>query len=102
MGYGVVFAPEARAQLISIYRHLAGAAGPARALAFSESIVEYCESFTTFPNRGTPRNDLRPGLRTVGFRKRVTIAFTVSRTTITILGVFYGGRDFETVLKEPN
>jgi toxin ParE1/3/4 len=40
------------------------------------------------------------GLRTIGFRRRVTIAFTVETNTVTILGVYYGGRDFETSLRK--
>jgi toxin ParE1/3/4 len=38
---------------------------------------------------------LRPGLRTIGFRRRVTIAFAVEAEVVTIIGVFYGGQDFE-------
>ena len=96
----MVFAPEAEAQLIAIYSYLAGAAGPEVALAFTTAIVDYCESFTTFPKRGTRRDDLRRGLRTVGFRRRVTIAFAVAAETISILGIFYGGQDVEGALRE--
>jgi toxin ParE1/3/4 len=99
VAYRVVFAPEARAQLLSIYRYIAGEAGLPVALAFTTAIVDYCESFTTFPNRGTRRDDLRPGLRTIGFRRRVTIAFDVDDETIAIVGVFYGGRDIEDALR---
>jgi toxin ParE1/3/4 len=42
---------------------------------------------------------LRPGLRTIGFRHRVTIAFAVEAETVTIIGVFYGGQDFEAALE---
>jgi toxin ParE1/3/4 len=99
VAYRVVFAPEAQAQLVSIYRYIAGEAGPDVALAFTTAIVDYCESFTTFPSRGTRRDDLRPGLRTVGFRRLVTIAFAVSGQTISIVGIFYGGQDVETALR---
>jgi toxin ParE1/3/4 len=34
-------------------------------------------------------------LRIVGFERRITIAFTVSTENVTILGIFYGGRDWE-------
>ena len=98
MAYRVVFAPEARAQLLSIYRYLAEKAGADVALAFTSSIVDYCESFVTFPYRGTSRDDLRPGLRTVGFRRRVTIAFAVDGETVTIIGAFYGGQDVDGAL----
>jgi toxin ParE1/3/4 len=62
-------------------------------------IVDYCEKMETFPQRGTRRDDLRPGLRTIGFRRRVTIAFAVEADTVMIIGVFYGGQDFEAALR---
>jgi toxin ParE1/3/4 len=46
-----------------------------------------------FPERGTRRDDLRPGLRIVGYRRRVTIAFHVGDDSVTIDRVLYGGRD---------
>jgi toxin ParE1/3/4 len=52
-----------------------------------------------FPQRGTRRNDLLPGLRTIGFERRATIAFRVPRTRVEIVTIAYGGRDFESDLK---
>lgn len=46
------------------------------------------------------RDDLRPGLRTTAWRCRVTIAFAVEGTAVVIIGIFYGGRDFENLLSE--
>jgi toxin ParE1/3/4 len=99
LAYRVVFGPEAQAQLASIYGYIAGEAGTSVALAFTTALVDYCESFTTFPERGTRRDDLRPGLRTIGFRRRVTIAFDITRETISIIGIFYGGQDIEDALR---
>lgn len=49
---------------------------------------------------GVAREDLRPGLRTIGFRRRVVIAFSVTDATVEVHGVFYGGRDYETLLRD--
>ena len=46
-----------------------------------------------FPERGAQRDDLRPGLRVIGFERRVTIAFHITSETVVIDRVFYGGRD---------
>ncbi len=100
MPYRVVFAPEAASQLDAIYAYIADQAGADIAYRFTDAIIEYCEGFTTFPRRGKLRNDLRPGLRTVGYRKRATIAFAVLDNTITIVGIFYGGQDVEGALIE--
>ncbi|MGA9600133.1 MAG: type II toxin-antitoxin system RelE/ParE family toxin [Methylocystis sp.] len=66
---------------------------------FRGAIIDYCEKLESFPEHGTRRDDLRPGLRTIGFRHRVTIAFAVEAETVTIIGVFYGGQDFEAALE---
>jgi len=38
-------------------------------------------------------------LRTLGFRRRVTIAYVVEPAQVLVLGVYYGGQDFETILR---
>jgi toxin ParE1/3/4 len=96
----VAFAPEAEEQLVALYFHLAEAASPDIASNYIEAIIQQCESLHTFPIRGTLRNDIRPRLRTLGFRRRITIAFEVSGDAVTILGIFYAGRDFEASFKE--
>ena len=50
-----------------------------------------------FPDRGIKRDDLRPGLRILGFERRAAIALQVTADSVTILRILYGGRDLETV-----
>lgn len=68
-----------------------------------DDIVAYCESFRTFPERGVRRDDLLPGLRIIGYRRSVTVAFRVSAVTqvVSVVGVFYGGQDYEAALMGP-
>lgn len=61
-------------------------------------LVTYCEGLVDFPFTGIARDDLRPGLRTIGFRRRATIAFAVTDTAVEIHGVYYGGRDLEALI----
>jgi plasmid stabilization system protein ParE len=98
MNYKVVFSPEAEAQLTELYRYIASAASPDVAARYTEAIVSYCESLRTFPLRGTMRDDVRPGLRITHYRKRAVIAFDVAADLVSIIGVFYGGQDYETLL----
>lgn len=100
MSYRIVFSPETREQLAELYRYIAEAASPDIAAQYTEAIVSYCESLCTFPLRGTPRDDVRPGLRVTNYRKRAVIAFNVDTDVVSIIGVFYGGRDFETLLRD--
>ena len=52
-----------------------------------------------FPQKGNHRNDVRPGLRTTHYKKHAVIAFAVERDCVSIIGIFYGGQDYETDLK---
>lgn len=100
MPHRVLFAPEAEAQLLALFRYIAAEASADVATRFTDAIVEQCEALDVFPERGTPRDDLRPGLRTLAFRRRVTIAYAVAPGEVTILGVSYGGQDWEALLRE--
>lgn len=91
----VQFSPEARDDLLALYDWIAAAAHPDTALSYIERIEAYCRGFDVASERGHRRDDIRPGLRIVGFERRVTIAFTVEKTRVVILRIFYGGRNWE-------
>ena len=96
----VVFSPEAEEQLVDLYHYIAHAASPDIAARYAEAIVAYCESLQTFPHRGTKRDDVRPGLRITHYRKRTVIAFDVAAEQVSIIGIFYGGQDYESLLHD--
>lgn len=62
--------------------------------------MAHCEGLEVFPHRGTMRDDIRPGLRTSSYKKRAMIATFVDdgAEQTTILDVFYGGQDYDTIL----
>jgi len=93
--YRLVFSPEAQTDLTEIYDYIADRAGRGRAMAYLDRVERFCADFVEFPLRGTRRDDLRHGLRTIGFERRITIAFHVVPDTITIDRIFYGGRDID-------
>ena len=96
--YQVAFSPESQAQIADLYQHIAKAGSPQTAFEYADAIISHCEALMHFPERGTLRNDIRPGLRTTHYRGRVIIAYTVMGLTVHILGIYYGGQDFETML----
>ena len=100
MNYAVIFSPEAEEQLSALYRYIASAASRNIAARYVEAIVSYCESLSTSPLRGTMRDDIRPGLRITNYRGRAVIAFDVTGKQVSILGVFYGGQDYESILRD--
>lgn len=100
MAHSVVYSPEAKQDLLDLYAYIAGRSGPDRARAYTARIEAHCMGLADFPERGSPRNDLRPGLRITGFERRVMIAFHVSFETVIIDRVLYGGREPKTALEE--
>jgi plasmid stabilization system protein ParE len=98
--YHVVFTPEAENQLVSLYEYIAEHGSPVLAARYTDAVVAYCEGFATLPHRGTRRDDVRPGLRITNYKGRAVIAIEVNEATdtVAILGVFYGGRDYERIL----
>ena len=96
----VVFSPEVEAQVVALYEYIAAHASPAIAEKYTSAIVERCEQLGEMPLIGLARDDIRRGLRTTFFRKRVVIAYSVSAKTVTILAIFYGGQDYGTLLRE--
>ena len=100
MAHKVYFRPQAEADLSALYKYIASEAGVAVAGGYIDRIEAACMKLATFPERGTRRDDILPGLRTIGFEKRVTIAFLVLKTRVVIVTIAYGGRDFASALRE--
>ncbi len=100
MSYRVVFSPEALEQIAELFNYVAVATSPGIAARYTEAIVSYCESLSIFPLRGTQRDDVRPGLRITNYKKRAVIAFDVDTEVVSIIGIFYGGQDYESILQD--
>ncbi len=99
MKYRVIFSPEAEEQLSELFHYIAAAASPGIAERYINAIITYCETLDTFPLRGAKRDDIRPGLRVTNYKGRTVIAFDVDAQQVSIIGVFYGGQDYETALQ---
>lgn len=95
MSLPIVFTPEAQDDLFGLYDYIADHSSPERAMRYLDRIEKSCLSLVTLPERGTRRDDLRPGLRVMGFEHRVLIAFRVSAESVAILRILYGGRSAE-------
>jgi toxin ParE1/3/4 len=97
--YRIEFAPEARDDLRELYLYIADHAGPDRAIAYIDRIEAFCRGFAEFPERGIHRDDLFPGLRVVGFERRISIAFGVRPRSVIFYRFLYGGRDLAALFK---
>lgn len=96
----VIFTPLAERDIDKLHEYIATHSSEERADGYISRIVNFCNGLATFPLRGTQRDDILPGLRVTGFERRVNIAFVVTADTVLIEGIFYGGRDYEAVLRE--
>jgi len=92
--YQLIYEPEARQDLFDLYWYIAQGGHPERAFAYIARLEAYCDSLAVFPSRGNQVNDVREGLRRVGFERLVSVAFSVVGDTVRILRILYGGRQF--------
>lgn len=95
----VVFRPAAAADLKNLYNYIEQHS-PASAARYVERIEAYCMKLADFSERGTRRDDLGPGIRTIGFQRRVSIAFVVLDGRVEVARILYGGRDLARALIE--
>lgn len=103
MKHKVIFQDLALRDLQSLYVFIRDTQNsPLTAVNYIRRIQAYCEKLSLFPNRGTRRDDLRSGLRMIGFERRVSIAFTVTDDAVQIARIFYGGRDVDMLLEDDN
>ena len=90
----VVITRRAERDLARHLDHLVPLAGERTARLFIDRIIDYCGTFETFPLRGSSRDDIKPGLRIVGYRRQASIAFSVTDDTVYILRIFMRGMNF--------
>jgi plasmid stabilization system protein ParE len=95
MSHRVAFSPEAQRDLDELFEWLADVASVEVASRYVGRIRRSCESLATFPERGTLRSDIRPGIRVIGFERRAVVTFYVRDRTVMIARVLYGGRNIE-------
>ena len=99
--YEVSLTPDAIRDLTDIYQFIARESGfPEVAWRYIETLRERCHSLQSAPFRGQARDDIRPNLRILSLAKNAVAAFEVDepRQTVTILSIFYGGEDYETLM----
>lgn len=88
------FTRRARQDFLHLLDWIAERAGRAVALEYAGRVEAFCESLTYSAERGHRRDDLRPGMRVVGFERRIAVTFVVTEDEVRILGLYYGGRNW--------
>lgn len=88
----VIFSPEARDDLFKLYRYIVDGGARNGAIAYIARLETRCLNLATFPEQGSLRDDIRPGLRLLGFERRTQIAFHVAPEAVVIDRIFHGGQ----------
>lgn len=97
----VRFLPSASRHLVRLEAWLEQVADAETARRFVGQIAAEAYSLSSFPYRGSPRHDLpRPGLRSISFRRNVTIVYRVANETVVIIAVRYAGQDWPGLLQD--
>jgi len=100
VAYRIKLLPEAEDDLAAVYAYIRDNRSPDIARGYIARIQAFLRGFDTFPERGTVRDDIRPGLRMVGFERRVTVAFVVEGDEVIFSNILYGGRQLPEGLGE--
>lgn len=87
-----VWRQTATDDLYRLYDWIADRADPDTAFAYTSAIEAHAADLATFPERGTPRDDIAPGVRTLNFRGRTVIAYRVGKA-VEVLRIFHTGRE---------
>lgn len=91
--FKVVLSEDVLRDLAEKRDYLASEAGIAVATNYMNLIESHFSTLALFPHRGTPRDDLRPGLRTISIPRKATIAYVVSGRQVVVLHVIFRGQD---------
>jgi toxin ParE1/3/4 len=97
------YTPEAEQQLHDLDEWITKAASADTSHRFVKAVMDHIDGILVFPFAGRDRDDVRPGMRTSTYRKRTLVAYEVDESSgelvVNVLGVFHGGRDWETALR---
>lgn len=99
MIYDVQLSALAIEDLIALHRWVSAEANIPTADGYLARIEERIAALADFPNRGSPRDDLIAGLRTLTFERRLLIAYSVDGKIVTVQRVINALRDLAPMLQ---
>lgn len=100
MSRAIIWRPAAQADLLELYDWIARQAGQATAYDYTAAIEDHAGKLADLPEWGPPRDDLAPGIRTITYRGRTTLAYRVLPSAIEIVRLAHAGRDLGRALAD--
>ncbi len=88
----IVWRRTAQRDLYELYNWIAERADPDTAFAWTSAIEQHVAKLADFPDRGSLREDIAPGVHTLNYRGRTVIAY-LTGDCVEILRVFHAGRE---------
>jgi toxin ParE1/3/4 len=93
--YAVRLSPEAQTDIVRIHAGVVEKSGsPVTADRYIDRISGFLSSLNVFPERGTVRDDVRAGLRIIGFERSASVAFIVEEDGVVVLRILAKGQEF--------
>ncbi|PJG45898.1 plasmid stabilization protein [Sphingobium sp. LB126] len=99
MTYDVQLSALAIEDLIALHQWVSVEADIPTADGYLSRIEERIAALADFPHRGSPRDDLVAGLRTLTFERRLLIAYNVDGKVVTVQRVINALRDLAPILQ---
>lgn len=99
MTYDAQLSALAIEDLIALHQWLGVEADIPAVDGYLARIEERIAAMADFPNRGSSRDDLVAGLRTLTFESRLLIAYKVDREVVTVQRVINAFRDLAPILQ---
>jgi toxin ParE1/3/4 len=96
--FSLVYRHAALADLDAIYDYIEPD-NPRRAASFVQDIRNRCRALCDHPKLGRARDDLSNGIRILPMLGRVVVAYRITPSAILVTRVFYGGQDYEAILR---
>ena len=93
MSYQVRLSEGAYDDLAGIWTWIASEADPDTANAYRARLRGFLAKLADFPRRGTPRDDLRPGIRSLVFERTIVTFYRIDGSIVTIVRIAHGARD---------
>jgi toxin ParE1/3/4 len=96
----IILRPAAVEDLAAIYDWIADHANDETATAYRDRLLAACTRLADFPSRGSARDDVRPGLRTIAFERRAVIVYFVEESEVRIARILHHGRDLHRTFQD--
>lgn len=94
--YVVRLSPEAQTDLVKTHSNIVRKSGSVvTADRYIERVGAFLATLNVFPERGTVRNDVRTGLRIIGFERTASVAFVVEQDDVVVLRLLAKGQEFD-------